>query len=380
VRILAYEFFSGGGLTGRPLPESIAREGWAMLRAIVEDLARTDGCEVATTLDARLAGRALAAHQIELIERQGTEQQTLERLASACQWSLIIAPESNAILEERTRWVERSGGRLLGSSSRAIRIASDKLACGELLRAAGVPTVPSEVVDPASLLDRRNCIAYPIVLKPRDGAGSQATVLVREFGELQRALNVVQQEAPDAEILLQPYVSGIAASISFLVGPLGLVPLLSGAQVLSADGRFRYLGGELPLAPDLARRAELLGRRAVTAVAGLQGFVGVDMVLAPALGGVGTRYRSANDVNIAGSITERDTRPCLEWDVVMEINPRLTTSYVGLRELARDNLAERMLQIVQQPITDSIAWRSGKVGFAADGQVTYQAAGPGIVA
>ena len=32
-----------------------------------------------------------------------------------------------------------------------------------------------------------------------------------------------------------------------------------------------------------------------------------------------------------------------ESDVVLELNPRLTTSYLGLRQLARGNLAEAML-------------------------------------
>ena len=34
-------------------------------------------------------------------------------------------------------------------------------------------------------------------------------------------------------------------------------------------------------------------------------------------------------------------------DVVIEINPRLTTSYVGLRAAARTNLAEAMWQVAQ---------------------------------
>jgi len=71
----------------------------------------------------------------------------------------------------------------------------------------------------------------------------------------------------------------------------------------------------LPLSPVLNERAQQLALRAVGVVAGLFGYVGVDVVLG-----------ASNDA-----------------DRVIEINPRLTTSYVGLRRLARFNLAEMLL-------------------------------------
>ena len=52
--------------------------------------------------------------------------------------------------------------------------------------------------------------------------------------------------------------------------------------------------------------------------------------------------------------------------IVVEINPRLTTSYLGYRALAMDNLAERMLLgLSQRPIE----WRSGEVEFDAAGNL-----------
>src|SRR6185295_10816789 len=103
---------------------------------------------------------------------------------------------------------------------------------------------------------------------------------------------------------LQECVAGTAASIAFLCGPAGNMPLVPVLQLLSDDGRYKYLGGELPIAPHLAQRAVTLGRRAVDCVPGLLGYIGVDLVLGDA--GDGSR------------------------DFAIEINPRLTTSYVGL--------------------------------------------------
>ena len=115
------------------------------------------------------------------------------------------------------------------------------------------------------------------------------------------------------------YVPGLAASVALLCGPAGRLALPPCKQRISDDGRLRYLGGELPLSAGLAARATELANRAVAALPPTIGYVGVDLVLG------------------------RD--PNGREDVVIEVNPRLTTSYVGLRAAAQANLAEAMWEI-----------------------------------
>jgi predicted ATP-grasp superfamily ATP-dependent carboligase len=57
-------------------------------------------------------------------------------------------------------------------------------------------------------------------------------------------------------------------------------------------------------------------------------------------------------------------------DYVIEINPRLTTSYVGLRALSNTNLAQAMLDVAlgHEP---HLNWKPGKVTWSADGVVEY---------
>src|SRR5262249_11900910 len=136
--------------------------------------------------------------------------------------------------------------------------------------------------------------------------------------------------------LAQEFVPGRAASVAFLVGTDRTVPLVPCWQHLSDDGRFQYLGGELPIPPDLAARAEAVARQAIDCVRGLRGYVGVDVVLG-------------------------ETR---DWAI--EINPRLTTSYVGLRQLAAFNLAEAMLACVGACDWPVIAWHPGTVSFTPE--------------
>jgi predicted ATP-grasp superfamily ATP-dependent carboligase len=56
-------------------------------------------------------------------------------------------------------------------------------------------------------------------------------------------------------------------------------------------------------------------------------------------------------------------------DVVIEVNPRLTTSYVGLRAIAEDNLAEVMI-INAAGRTASPRFNDQAVEFLTDGTVS----------
>ncbi len=87
-----------------------------------------------------------------------------------------------------------------------------------------------------------------------------------------------------------------------------------------------------------------LACRAIGAVPGLAGFVGVDLIL--------SRESGPDPV-----------------DTEVEINPRLTTSYVGLRALARENLAERWLEAMLGQPVGPIGWREREVRFSSSGEV-----------
>ena len=55
--------------------------------------------------------------------------------------------------------------------------------------------------------------------------------------------------------------------------------------------------------------------------------------------------------------------------LIVEINPRLTTSYLGYRALADGNLAEYLLP-QSQPETP-LRWKPNIVRFTADGVITW---------
>ncbi|MFN4260451.1 MAG: ATP-grasp domain-containing protein [Gemmataceae bacterium] len=229
--------------------------------------------------------------------------------------SLLIAPECDDILATRCQWIEEAGGRLLGPASAAVRLTADKLALGEYLLRKGIPT-PRGWPLPAN-----NELPFPLVCKPRAGAGSLATFWIGNAAELADCLDAARRDGYHDDMIATTYVPGVPVSVAFLIGPRQCVALTPTMQHLSDDGRFRYLGGSLPLSPELAERARCLARRAVAVIPDLFGYVGVDLVLGPAADG--------------------------REDYVIEVNPRLTTSYVGLRAWYQTNLMHGLLAVVQ---------------------------------
>jgi hypothetical protein len=330
MRVFVYEYLSSGAAGETSTAGSLQTEGWAMLSAVLEDFGHCRGVETLTLLDPRLA-RFTNTWPLCIVphfSRTAPEEDAFRALAVSADFSLVIAPEFDDILLRRCRWVEAEGGRLLGPSSTAVRLTADKLtmACHWTERGIATPFGPT---------------SFPLVCKPRFGAGSQATFLVHNEKELARARRQAQDEGWSGELMLQSYTRGLAVSVSFLADGGEWHVLPAAEQHLSNDGRFRYLGGCLPLPSRLDRRARGLAERAARCVEGLHGWFGVDLILGDAEDGSG--------------------------DAVIEINPRLTTSYVGLRRLARFNLAEALLAIATGSRPLFRDWGTEPIAFRANG-------------
>jgi predicted ATP-grasp superfamily ATP-dependent carboligase len=329
MRVFLYEYTCA---TPVELP-SLRIEGLAMLRAVVEDFASLPGMVIETLFDASLPDPGWPGVHIHRCA-DGGEPAAFRALAGSADFTLVIAPEFDELLESRSRWVLEAGGRLLGSMPDAIRLTADKLALAEYWRRRGVATPPCVPCSPESVL------TFPAVCKPRFGAGSQATFCAKDANELRGCVAAARKEGWQGELIAQPFVPGIAASVALLLGAGGCVPLLPVTQDLSADGRFRYRGGRIPLEASLIPRATRLARQAVAGIDGLIGYFGVDLVL--------------------GEVPDGSA------DFAIEINPRLTTSYVGLRQLCRQNLAKLMLAAACGDQIAEPTWNEGSVQFRVE--------------
>jgi predicted ATP-grasp superfamily ATP-dependent carboligase len=335
MHVFLYEWVTGGGLvdqTGR-LPASMLAEGDAMISALAADFLAFNGCRVSVLRDIRLADQPLAGCDAVEVHSSSHWREEFDRLAALADWTMAIAPEFDQILVRTVDRIADAGGRALNAPANFIAVAADKHRTVQRLQNAGVAAPHGRILG-ADEPKLPHDFEYPAVLKPLDGAGSQHTLLVHGPGD----------EPPPYPWprRIERYHHGRPASAAFLCGPSACVALPPCWQRLSADGRFTYLGGGTSRDPELARRAVSLARASLAALPAAAGYVGVDLVL-------------GDD-------------PAGADDVVIEINPRLTTSYVGLRRAVDRNLAQLMVDVATGGAVEEPAPASA-VEFSASGTV-----------
>ncbi|MDV3222154.1 acetyl-CoA carboxylase biotin carboxylase subunit family protein [Intrasporangium sp.] len=102
----------------------------------------------------------------------------------------------------------REATNIPGTSVRTTWLCRDKPSMKEALRAAGVPTAASAAVDSsAEAKDFADRVGYPLVVKPRAGAGAQGTVRVDSDDDLARVLHRFGDEGATS-LAIEEFVEG----------------------------------------------------------------------------------------------------------------------------------------------------------------------------
>lgn len=312
MRVFVYECVISGGLGGNP-DDSLLTEGLAMARALVEDFSRIPEVEVETSVDKQLVsvGNSLSLLPYVTVchvDSQADHWSTIERLFRTCDATIIVAPESSGILKKITAAAEHFGVRLLCPSSPAVSLFSDKHQTGIWLCKHRIP------VPEGCLLESGRAIpdwVFPAILKPIDGAGSLGVRMVNGLGEI-----AALDWAGGQVYRLETRCPGQPASVVILCqGSLRRV--LAPCRQFFFNGSFDYQGGCVLADGPLHDRAVHLGERVASVLPDDQGYFGVDLILGE--------------------------KPDGSEDYVIEVNPRITTSYVGLRASTDTNLAQLLL-------------------------------------
>jgi predicted ATP-grasp superfamily ATP-dependent carboligase len=323
-----------------------------MLAALVADLAAIASHQLVVTADSRFPMAATCGvHGIEIVTLPSLERQrakVLDRLMSSVDAAWLVAPETHRCLERLAAMAERKGIALLGSSSSAIRMASDKACLPHRLARLGVAHPKTRVVHPSrsdwrlKLSAAAGELEFPIVVKPARGAGCEGVSLARDIRELRAAAGAVFRISEREPIVLQQYVRGAAASVSLLADGRRAVALATNGQLIrrraGRPAAFAYGGGTTPIDHVLAGQAVESARRICEAIPGLRGYIGVDLLL-----------------------TKSEA-------FVIEVNPRLTTAYLGVRAAMAENMAAMALAACDGLLPASPVLRR-HVRFTAAGRI-----------
>lgn len=277
-----------------------------MLSAIAADLCEV--AEVVVPLDARFRSLQLGNAMTVSVAPEGSLWQQWIEAATTCDAALIVAPESDGVLAKAVAMLRAAGVDVIAGSGDFLRVASDKLLTAKNLIAAGVGhPIYLSPLDPRFAEELKQHDRF--VVKPRDGCGTQE---IQKFDSLDEAKASLQDH-----LLLQAWMPGRAISIALVASGTQQTFLPAVSQRL-CETTCEYAGGQGPLDDDAQRRATALAVRAIEAMPPtVRGFVGLDLLLG--------------------------NRP--SEDCVIEINPRLTTSYVGLRRMIHGNIAARLFDL-----------------------------------
>ncbi|WP_031429959.1 ATP-grasp domain-containing protein [Methylomicrobium agile] len=308
MKILVFEYISGGGCNREELPDSLAREGLLMLKALLEGLGEIPDLEITVMLDARLSGGRVPPNvRTVLIGRQDDCFIRFEQLVERQDAVWPIAPEFEGILFSLSGTVERLGRTLLGSGSEAVRLAGDKYETYRCLRYRQIQTVHTRRLEEVSAFQGES------IIKPVDGAGG-GSCLIRDAGTFART---VERLRGTGSYIIQPHLYGEKTSLSCLFKS-GRAWLLSvnRQEFDMVDDQYRLAAIQVNYREDPGPYRELVGRLA-KAMPGLWGYAGIDLI------------ETAEQVR------------------VLEVNPRLTSSFAGLNEALGVNVAALVLQLLQ---------------------------------
>jgi predicted ATP-grasp superfamily ATP-dependent carboligase len=324
LRIIVYEHVSGGGYARHTIPPSVLSEGFAMLRSVVSDF-KAAGHEVTVLLDDRLSklNPPIDADCIVPVSYDNEPERFFGNIAKINDASYIIAPETGQTLQSLVSVAEHTGKFSLNCESSGIAKTADKAILHQTLqKLTETPkTITLKVADDSTKAKQtiKKELGYPMVVKPADGVSCSGLSLIKEEAQIEKAIAKIHAESPSKYFIAQEFIEGESASVSLLSTGKEAVALSLNKQSVTLadpDGTSSYEGGVVPFDHPLKQEAFAVAEKVVGSISGLRGYVGVDLVLA------------------------RDT------PYVVDVNARLTTSYVGLHKVAGFNVAEALVNAV----------------------------------
>lgn len=300
-----------------------------MLRMAASDF-KSAGHEVTVLLDYRISklNPPINVDCTVPVFHSDEPKRFLSSLASINDASYIIAAETGQILQNHVALMEQTGKVSLNCKSSAIQQVADKAKLQETLRKNQVNTpktlvfgLDSELTVIKRAINEELC--YPIIFKPADGISCSGLSIVKDDSQVASAVGKIKAGSSAKQFVVQEFIVGTAASVSLLVSDgqaLAISLNKQNVNVASPEQTSSYLGGCVPFDHSLKQEAFFMAQKAAECFSGLRGYVGVDFVLGK------------------------------DEPFIVDVNPRLTTSYIGLSQTACFNVAQALIYAVSKSL------------------------------
>lgn len=284
---------------------------------------------------------------------------------------LFVAPENDMVLYNITKLIEDKGVKVLGSNSESVLTCSNKFKTFNALNGIVNQPISAKIsvnsvnnlnninnlnnlnnncntnsyfdFKTIGLINSNNSINFiklinsishnnsnNIIIKPVYGVDCENVTLISSTNDLNNYFgtyfsNINNDFNDDSEFLIQEFVTGDSFSVSLIVLNGKAVPISLNKQFIefnNVTGNYSYLGGEITHNHPFEEIAFNVAKSAVDAIDGLNGFVGVDLII-----------NNDNCDECFNNIDKSDV-------YVIEINSRFTTPYVGLRNALNFNIID----------------------------------------
>lgn len=307
MNLLIFEYITGGGFNRQEIPASLAKEGGLMLSALLENFSAMPEINITLMLDYRFLP-SFSDSKIN-IATLTPDHNVHEEFFCYCRTNEAVwpvAPEFDGILQNLCRQVTDAGKLLLTSPASAVAATADKFTTWQALSRLQIPTAATRLF--------QDCRYLPgeWIIKPIDGAGSSQTYLIFNQTDFSVAVSSITDFS---RYIIQPHLEGEKTSLSCLFKQGEAWVISANLQEFSIHGsQYRLDGCRVNHQPPKPVHVALANQVA-QAFPDLWGYAGIDLIDTP----------------------ERT------W--VLEINPRLTTSFAGIDAALGINVAREVLAL-----------------------------------
>lgn len=274
--------------------------------------------------------------------------------------AIFIAAENNNNLYNITKILEENNVNIYNSSSEACFISSDKSETYEMLsNVVPLPRTFRFKIDSKGYWKRAienlhekwqaedPLTPLKLIIKPLMGVDCEDIVIIEKIEDLTLDLDKIFK--PGSRVIVQEFIEGTDISVSLISDGKKALPLSLNKQFVNLkDDKGTYVGGQLPFESEYKDEAFEIAVKAVEAVDGLRGFVGVDLII---------------------NADEKDIYSVY----LLEINSRFTTPYIGLKQISNINIGKSIIDLMD-----------GKIDFkeldiSQDGKVEFRKSGDNMV-
>jgi len=327
-KLFVFEFVSGGGFSQVEIPSSLFCEGYGMLKSIITDF-KTFDFEISTILDYRISflSNYLRADIVVFVDNKDNYIEQFKRTIKKCQMCFIIAPEFSNILYDLTKIAKDNGKKILSIGLEGVELGSSKFRTYEFFKKNKINTPQTYLIpfkdnslDLDFILQKFNELKCPIIIKPDDGVGAEKIYYLENVNQIYDLFYEYNNKFDQERIyVLQEYIEGEDLSVS-LIGktnkenPIILTVNSQNISIKNSKSDSEYFGGYTPVENNEQIReniAEILKRLDFS---NFNSFFGIDFI-----------KKADNSIYL------------------LEINPRLTTSYIGIRNIINYNLLELII-------------------------------------